>query len=118
MFDTGEDGVFTFQASPGITSVTLGTAGTDIVTETICSNPFNGIMCPGTILNTSPLGSNSGSTATSAVTAAPTDYFFKDDSNGSDFFQEVGSVPEPMTLSLMGAGLLGLGLFGRSRLRK
>ena len=27
-----------------------------------------------------------------------------------------GAVPEPMTLSLMGAGLLGLGLFGRKRL--
>ena len=30
----------------------------------------------------------------------------------------VRSIPEPMTLTLMGAGLLGLGLLGRRRMRK
>jgi hypothetical protein len=38
------------------------------------------------------------------------DSFFKDDT--------VRSIPEPMTLTLMGAGLLGLGLLGRRRMRK
>jgi hypothetical protein len=118
MGGSGEDGVFNFQATPGISNITLGTGPADVVTESICSGPFNGIQCTGQTLNNSVLVSNNGTTASSTVNPAGTDYFFKDDSGGSDFFQTVASVPEPMTLTLMGAGLLGLGLFGRRRMRK
>jgi hypothetical protein len=40
--------------------------------------------------------------------------------DGGALLSEVNQffVPEPMTMTLVGAGLLGLGLFGRRRLRK
>lgn len=118
MGGTGEDGVFTFQASPGISAITLSTGPADTVTESICASPFDPSCPVGQVLNNSALVSTNESVSSSTVNAASVDYFFKDDSGGSDFFQGIASVPEPMTLSLMGAGLLGLGLFGRRRLRK
>ena len=37
---------------------------------------------------------------------------------GSFSFSPTVAVPEPMTMSLLGASLLGLGIFGRRTLRK
>jgi hypothetical protein len=58
-------------------------------------------------------------TATTTVIYSPSgvDYVTKDVNGGSELYQTPGtaSVPEPMTMSLMGAGLLGLGFFGRRK---
>jgi hypothetical protein len=48
-------------------------------------------------------------------------WIIKDINSGNAPFSEVEQsylVPEPMTLSLMGIGLLGLGIFGRKRISK
>jgi hypothetical protein len=55
------------------------------------------------------------------TTAQSSVWIFKDIAAGSGFFSEVNQgyiVPEPMTFSLLGAGLLGLGLMGRRRASK
>jgi hypothetical protein len=56
-----------------------------------------------------------GGTTFFAVLPAGTDFVYKDVNGVSEFAQTV--VPEPMTLSMMGIGLLGLGLL-RRRARK
>jgi hypothetical protein len=49
-----------------------------------------------------------------------TDIIVKDVNGGSELYQTPGtsSIPEPMTLSLVGGSLLGLGFLGRRRVRK
>jgi len=59
---------------------------------------------------------NGGPPVSSLVNASATDFFLKDVSGGSQFTQTF--VPEPVTMSLMGVGLLGLGILGRRKLRK
>jgi hypothetical protein len=110
----------TFMGSTGITYETL-TAGVAVtVSEGICGTAFSissgTSACGGTLLNLSPLTASNGGSSSSVVTFAPTDFFYKDIAGGSEVIE--GVVPEPMTLSLMGAGLLGLGIFGRRRISK
>lgn len=116
----GTDDVhLTFQGTAGVTGMVLTAGIGDVVSEGICGSAFNIIngtsACGGTLLNTSILQASNGGSASSVVTFASTDYFYKDISGGSEVTE--GVVPEPMTLSLMGVGLLGLGFLGR-RVRK
>jgi hypothetical protein len=109
-----------FQGTPGIPGITLETGVGSTVSEGICGSAFNvatGVSaCGGNMLNTTVLTASNGGTVYSNVNPATTDFFFKDISGGSEVTQLVA--PEPMTLSLMGAGLLGLGIFGRRRFSK
>lgn len=106
-----------FTASTGVSGISLNPES-DTVTETVCavSITFGLESCS----SGSPIGSlSSGGTTSESIVMEPTDYFVKDISGSSQLIEGfVTGVPEPMTLSLMGAGLLGLGLFGRRLRRK
>jgi hypothetical protein len=111
----GQDVELLFQISPGITGMTLQAGPGGGVSEIICSVQPSGIgTCPqGTVLGTGAV--SGGGTTFFAVLPAGTDFVYKDVNGVSEFAQTV--VPEPMTLSMMGIGLLGLGLL-RRRARK
>lgn len=113
-----DDIVFFYDITGGVSGMTaeVGTATT--ITEVVCGTAYNdaggNTTCTSGALNTSPLIVTQGNpVATSSINAAATDYIAKDITGGSELFQQI--VPEPMTLSLMGAGLLGLGLLRRRR---
>jgi hypothetical protein len=112
----------------GLDQVDLSVNGVGAsVSETICSAAFtaNG-TCTGTVLTS--LG-NTGATNKLSGTFGPvsTIYIFKDIKVGGvgtdpghltsigQSFHATTTVPEPATLSMMGLGLLGLGLIGRRR---
>lgn len=121
MTGSGEDIEIYFSTTPGIGFVILQTGPGDAATEGICGTAgFNessgGENCvSGSFLNNSALSSFNGSTSSSTVNFASTQWFVKDDSGGSSVSQTF--IPEPMTLSLVGVGLVGLGLLSR-RFRK
>lgn len=106
-----------FQATPGIGAIELMTGVGSTVSEGICNAAFNvnngSSPCGGSLLNTTVLTAANGGTVSSIVTGSGTDYFYKDISGGSEVTQLI--LPEPMTFSLMGAGLLGLGVLARRR---
>ncbi len=115
----GEDLRLYYQIASGVDGMTMSVAGTgSTITETACSQAFTGVVCGGTVL--ADFAASSNQTVTSAFSEiVPVDYIFKDIQAGSglsDFTQTI--IPEPMTLSLMGAGLLGLGILGRRRMKK
>ena len=108
----------------GVDAVIQGVGtGTVSMLETVCSVAFVGPACPvGATTYSMTVTSTNGATATNAIQFADlgTAFIKKDISfNGASTSEIQNSqlVPEPMTFSLMGAGLLGLGLLGR-RLRK
>ena len=114
-----------FEVTGGMTSDDLEVGTASDITEVVCSTTFSApnSTCLGTVLNqTSPFNvASSGPTSvTSLITPEATEYVVKDVDGGSEFTESAGgsTVPEPMTLSLMGAGLLGLGMFGRRLRRK
>jgi hypothetical protein len=111
----GEDVRLFYQISPGIPGMIMTVAGSgSTIIETACDQAFTGVICGDTPLANFAVSSNK--TGAAAFAPAATDFIFKDISAGnglSDFTQQI--VPEPMTLTLMGAGLLGLGIFGRRR---
>jgi len=125
--------IFEVTSTVPITSVTLAdTGGTapDGISEHVCD--ANGVsLSLGTCTDSTPLlaslAVNNDTTATVTLTVASTTiWIWKDINVGNTghlsafdegFNAAASGVPEPMTLSMMGVGLLGLGLLGR-RLRK
>jgi hypothetical protein len=144
----GSDLLLEYQITGGISGVGLAVAltGTGFVNETVCTIFESTGVCPTVdalaILSVSGEGSNPESVTaglggdctvgcTSSTTGGvanvtfPTQtevWIIKDVNSGSAAFSEVeqtySNAPEPMTMSLMGAGLLGLGLLGRRKLGK
>jgi hypothetical protein len=113
----GDDFTLTFEVTPGVSYATLGAGPAVSVTEDVCSvaqSPAG--VCSTGNLNSTTLAASNGSTSSSVVTLAGTDFVFKDISGGSNV--EESFVPEPVTFSLMGLGLLAIGFAGRKRLRK
>jgi hypothetical protein len=122
---SGSDLELEFQVTGGVSGVQLnynGGAGTGINEEVcktftltgICSGPSDFLAQ----LTVTPGVQNATATFTSAQSSI---WVYKDISMVSGFFSEVNQgyvVPEPMTFSLLGAGLLGLGLMGRRRASK
>jgi hypothetical protein len=108
------------QASPVVSG------GSITVTELACTTAFVNGVCSGTTLaNFTAVSSGQPATPTQLFTTSYSGEVFiqkdlsYDGATTSSLVnsQIVSTVPEPMTLSLMGAGLLGLGLVGR-RIRK
>ena len=124
------------QVTGGLLGVDLAWngSGTGFVNEVVCTVFTMTGICPSTdqlaILNVNSGGAvasayNGGTSSTaggiaSVVFAAPHSevWIFKDIGSGNAPFSEIEQsylVPEPMTFSLLGVGLLGLGLVGRRR---
>lgn len=129
--DPTGDLLLTYQVTGGISGVDINIQGTPVaspnqitVTETVCSVAFVSGACPTIdLLGSYAVTSTNGSDALGNITFAYTTpvYIKKDISfNGAitSEFDNSQLVPEPMTFSLMGAGLLGLGILGRRRFKK
>jgi PEP-CTERM motif len=115
----GQDLQMIYEITPGISAMTLSSGpGAGVgVNEGVCSISQ---VLPGGACNGTNLGQGSvtgGQTTTFSIATSPTgvDWIFKDVNGTSDFTQSV--VPEPMTLSLMGLGFLGIGLL-RKKLKR
>ena len=115
-----DDIQFKFQETPSglISDIFLSGGSSQNTTESICSTAFNtSESCPGgTVLGTGSAGT--GVTVHIAIASNPNgsnsiDYFLKDITGGSGVGQNL--TPEPLSLSMVGIGLLGLGALARRR---
>ncbi|MEQ1947552.1 MAG: PEP-CTERM sorting domain-containing protein [Bryobacteraceae bacterium] len=102
----------TFESSGPVSGIVLGGGTASSVSEAICSSAFVGETCTGTVLGTGSV-INGGSTLITLSLFNGGEFFLKDIAGGSGVTQTL--VPEPMSLSLMGFGLLGLGVVARKR---
>jgi len=120
-----------FTVTGGINQIDLGVGPSRAsITEAVCTAPFSGGVCTGTTLTDVTVRSTTVNQPiwTSPFASTSPVYIFKDisvDGRNSDIFgpaadaglssftQSFHTVPEPMTLSLMGVGLLGLGIMRR-----
>jgi hypothetical protein len=129
-----------FEVTGGVTQLDLSVGGTDAtVTERACSTPIpttgpTAFLCPTSQLGTVSDFSNDPNAPVFSLPFASTSpiYIYKDIETGSglpgsgigtgqlselDQSFEISSVPEPVSMVLLGSGLLGLGLL-RRRARK
>ena len=123
------DDEFLFAVWGGISSISMTVGGQNAsVQETACSTPFSlgtvgvGVCAPGDVLGQVTVLSNQAEQFASFNTTNPV-YIFKNINAGgppgqlTEFTQDFGTIPEPLSMLLMGSGLLGLGLV-RRRSRK
>jgi len=129
----GMDDEFIFTVLGGISTIDMTVGGQNAsVQETACSTPFSqgtvgvGVCAPGDVLGQVTVLSNQAEQFANFTTTSPV-YIFKDINAGgppgqlTEFTQSFGpvggTIPEPLSMLLMGSGLLGLGLL-RRRSRK
>jgi len=123
---TAEDLHFSFTVTGAITAVDLTVFGSNSsISETICGSPIvpvNTGCSPALVPTINRLSGQSEVTSNTFSSSLTT--IFKDINKGADgdltsFNQSFHTaVPEPMTLSMMGVGLLGLGLMRRRQAGK
>ena len=137
---SGQDEGFMFEVTGGVTQLDLSVGGTDAtVTERACSTPIptsgpTAFLCPTAQLGTVSDFSNDPNAPVFSLPFASTSpiYIYKDIETGSglpgsgtgagqlselDQSFEISSIPEPVSMVLLGSGLLGVGLL-RRRARK
>lgn len=116
-----------FQVTGTLAGVQLSYNGsTGAINEEVCTVYMPTGVCSAPAIGVGGLASLSVSPTSQTAqlgftTTQSSIWVFKDIAAGSGFFSEVNQgymVPEPMTFSLLGAGLLGLGLMGRRRASK
>jgi Tfp pilus assembly protein PilW len=108
-----------FEVTPGQGSLTINTgAASAHIVDTVCSVQFiNGQSCTGNggvVLGSAIVNGSSTVTIPLANSPSGNDWVFEDVS-GVTSFSKSFAVPEPVTLALVGAGLLALGLTRRWR---
>ncbi|SRR5579884_2657104 len=125
-YANGQDIDLQYLVTPGIAGMILtASSGGGGVNEGACSTQqdFNNLTgTPGVLGTCAGVNLGQGSAASGGSVTIPfsgstqVDWIYKDISGVSGFSQTV--VPEPVTFSLMGAGLLGIGFLGRRLRRK